>query len=193
MIDPTLGSRLSSGVRSAGVLRRAALGAAAVMMLLAGSQGFTAAGARQASDSAARPLKLLFLGDEDGTHQSPGLFTSLAPVLARHGIQLTHVSSPATALSAPLLADYDALLIYGDHATITPAQEKALEALQAAIDQATAAGFLGQAFSARLAQGEVELNAGKKAEGEAHLTALEREAGERGFQVIVGRIQTIRK
>ena len=86
MIDPLLRSRLAFGIRSIRGLRRAAFGAAGVLMLLAGSQAFTAP---QAPDAAARPLKVLFLGDEEGTRQSSGLFAALAPGLARRGIQLT--------------------------------------------------------------------------------------------------------
>ena len=91
-----------------------------------GVRAYTADGLQPASATAPRPLKVLFLGDGDGTHQSAGLFTALAPVLARHGIQLTHVSTPAEALTSQVLGDYDGLLLYGDHTAITPAQERAL-------------------------------------------------------------------
>ena len=57
-----------------------------------GARAYTADELQPAAGATApRPLKVLFLGDGDGTHQSAGLFTALAPVLARHGIQLTHV------------------------------------------------------------------------------------------------------
>ena len=42
------------------------------------------------------------------------------------GIQLTHVLTPAEALDPDRLANYDGLMIYGNHLEITPAQEKAL-------------------------------------------------------------------
>ncbi|MPY89377.1 MAG: dehydrogenase [Luteitalea sp.] len=75
----------------------------------------------------ARPIKLLFLGhDQEQPHPSASLFSSLAPTLTRRGIQLTHVWTPAEALTVEKLAHYDALMIYGDHQTITPEQEQAL-------------------------------------------------------------------
>jgi uncharacterized protein len=125
MINRTPLSKSSSRVLSAQGLRRAAFAAAAALMLLAGVRGYTADG-QQSASNAPRPLKVLFLGDGDGTHQSADLFTALAPVLARHGIQLTHVSTPAEALTPQVLGDYDGLLVYGDHTTITPAEERAL-------------------------------------------------------------------
>ena len=75
----------------------------------------------------ARPLRVLFLGhDHEQPHSSPAMYQLLAPVLARRGIQLTHVPTPAEALTPEKLAHYDALMIYGDHAELTPDQEKAL-------------------------------------------------------------------
>jgi putative membrane-bound dehydrogenase-like protein len=82
---------------------------------------------RPPASSAARPIRVLFLGhDQERPHPSPAMYAVLAPALARRGIQLTHVLTPEEALDATRLADYDALLIYGNHETITPAQEKAL-------------------------------------------------------------------
>ena len=112
-----------------------------------------------AAATAPRPLKVLFLGDGDGPHQSAGLFTALAPVLARHGIQLTHVSTPAEALTSQVLGDYDGLLLYGDHTAITPAQERALVgfveggkglvALNAAIEMFPSSSVYGDLIGAR--------------------------------------------
>src|SRR5918999_1143978 len=73
-----------------------------------------------------RPLKGLFLGhDQERPHPTPALYHLLASPLARRGIQLTHVNTPAEALSAQKLAHYDALLIFGNHKSIAPEQEKA--------------------------------------------------------------------
>ena len=90
MSNSSLRSRSSAGVLSARGLRRLACSAAAVLMLIAGARAYTA-DEQPAASGAPRPLKVLFLGDSNGTHQSADLFTALAPVLARHGIQLTHV------------------------------------------------------------------------------------------------------
>lgn len=76
--------------------------------------------------SAGRPLRLLFLGHEQRNHNSHVMFPLLATVLARKGIQLTHVNTPAEAFVPDKLAHYDGLVIYGNHETLTPEQEKAL-------------------------------------------------------------------
>ena len=82
------------------------------------------AGAQPAAD-AGRPLKVLFLGQDQTTHSAAGLYQAIGAPLARHGIQLTAVLSPA-ALTADRVKYYDAILIYGNHAALTPDQEKVL-------------------------------------------------------------------
>jgi putative membrane-bound dehydrogenase-like protein len=78
-------------------------------------------------EAEARPLRVLFLGhDQERPHPSPAMFPLLAAPLARRGIQLTHVLTPEEALTPDKLAHYDALMIYGNHTTLTPEQEKAL-------------------------------------------------------------------
>jgi putative membrane-bound dehydrogenase-like protein len=77
--------------------------------------------------TAGRPLKVLFLGHEQPpAHSAAAFYQVLGPALARRGIQLTPVLTPAAALVADKLQHYDALLIYGNHAAIAPDQEKAL-------------------------------------------------------------------
>ena len=60
------------------------------------------AGAQPAAD-AGRPLKVLFLGQDQTTHSAAGLYQAIGAPLARHGIQLTAVlagaRSPPTASS----------------------------------------------------------------------------------------------
>ncbi|GEM_PF-530890 len=73
-----------------------------------------------------RPLRLLFLGHEQRNHNSHELFPLLAAPLARMGIHLTHVDTPAEALDPERLQYYDGLVIYGNHMEITPEQEDAL-------------------------------------------------------------------
>jgi len=87
-----------------------------------------AAGLRQATPTApgGRPIRALFLGHEQPTHNSHVLFPLLAAPLARRGIQMTHVDTPAEALTPEALAPYDAIVIYGNHRVITPEQEQAL-------------------------------------------------------------------
>jgi putative membrane-bound dehydrogenase-like protein len=109
------------------------MGAAA--MLAAGLSLFAQAQSGQGAraqrtvpgEADARPLRVLFLGhDQERPHPSPAVFQLLAAPLARRGIQLTHVPTPAEALVAGKLAHYDALMIYGNHLELTPEQEKAL-------------------------------------------------------------------
>jgi len=110
-------------------LRRAFFVAAAAVLLFAGVQAYSGggqAGAQPGGGAAPRPLKVLLLGEGDAAHSTTALYTSLAPVFARHGIQITHATSLADALTPQALGDYDIVLLYGGAAAITPAQEKAL-------------------------------------------------------------------
>jgi putative membrane-bound dehydrogenase-like protein len=118
-----------SRVRS-GLLWCAAAVAAAGLGLSAIARTPTGGEVRQPSSQVdARPLRVLFLGHEqERPHSSAAVYTHLAAPLARRGIQLTHVSTPEAALTPEKLRDYDALLIYGNHQTLTPDQEKALVA-----------------------------------------------------------------
>jgi putative membrane-bound dehydrogenase-like protein len=72
----------------------------------------------------ARPIKLLFLGD-NGHHRPAERFRQLQPVLARRGIELTYTDR-SDALNSGLLAGYDGLVVYANTTRITPEQEKAL-------------------------------------------------------------------
>ena len=68
---------------------------------------------------------MLFLGQDQATHPAAGIYQAIGAPLARKGIQLTPVLSPA-ALTAERLGYYDALMIYGNHTALAPDQEKAL-------------------------------------------------------------------
>jgi uncharacterized protein len=81
---------------------------------------------RAQSPSTARPLRILFLGHDRPHHPSGTLLPLIAAPLARRGIQITHVYTPEEALDPATLKHYDALMIYANHKTITPAQEQAL-------------------------------------------------------------------
>ena len=75
-----------------------------------------------------RPLKVLLVGDDREPHPSAALYAVLAPALARRGIQVTRVMTTQAALDAARLANYDAVLFYGDPVFTDPAQEAALKA-----------------------------------------------------------------
>jgi putative membrane-bound dehydrogenase-like protein len=107
----------------------AALAAAVIALapfsMMAQSPRGAAPAAKQAA-RAFRPLKVLMLGQDQRHHDSAALYQVIAPPLARKGVQITHVNTPAEALVPETLADYDALMLYANHTKITPDQEKAL-------------------------------------------------------------------
>jgi putative membrane-bound dehydrogenase-like protein len=114
----------SAAVRLAAAGLAAAVIALAPFSMRAQSPG-RGAPAAQASGSF-RPLKILMLGQDQRHHDSAALYQVIAPPLARKGIQITHVYTPAEALVPETLANYDALMLYANHTKITPEQEKAL-------------------------------------------------------------------
>jgi putative membrane-bound dehydrogenase-like protein len=75
-----------------------------------------------------RPIQVLLLGDDREPHPSAALYSVLAPVLARRGIQVTRGLTPDTVLDAGRLAHYDAVMLYGDDASPGPEQAQALAA-----------------------------------------------------------------
>ena len=89
---------------------------------IAGAAGLAQANPQGAA-SAGRPLKVLFLGQDQATHPAAGIYQAIGPPLARKGIQLTAVLSPA-ALTAERLGYYDALIIYGNPASLTPEKDR---------------------------------------------------------------------
>jgi putative membrane-bound dehydrogenase-like protein len=72
----------------------------------------------------ARPLKLVFLGDQ-GHHRPAQRFLELAPVLEPRGVHLTYTDD-VNVLAADKLAQYDGVVLYANIDSITPAQADAL-------------------------------------------------------------------
>jgi len=70
-------------------------------------------------------INVLFLGHNNTHHDSARYAPILKTALAPDGIDITYTADPND-LNPETLAKYDALLIYANHTTITPAQEKAL-------------------------------------------------------------------
>jgi uncharacterized protein len=70
-------------------------------------------------------INVLFLGHNSTHHDSARYAPILKTALAPDGIDITYTADPND-LNPETLAKYDALLIYANHTTITPAQEKAL-------------------------------------------------------------------
>lgn len=74
--------------------------------------------------AADKPVKVLFLGDND--HHKPALrFKELQPPMAERGILLTYTDKLED-LNDATLGQYDVLMIYANHTKIEPSQEKAL-------------------------------------------------------------------
>src|SRR5687768_4166650 len=77
------------------------------------------------TQAAGRKLEVLFLGHVSRLHPSDSAAAYLVPALAKEGINFSYSTDPND-LNAANLAKYDALLVYANHDSITPAQEKAL-------------------------------------------------------------------
>jgi putative membrane-bound dehydrogenase-like protein len=95
-------------------------------LIVAGLSAGPVAGRAPDGPQDPRPLRVLFLGHDRTHHPSVRLMPMLARTLARKGIQLTHVMTPAEALDPATLRHYDALMIYANHEAMTPAEEQAL-------------------------------------------------------------------
>jgi type 1 glutamine amidotransferase/azurin len=73
-----------------------------------------------------KPVHVLFLGHVSEHHDSIHLFPLLARPLAKAGFQVTYVNTPEEALRPEMLKFYDEVMMYANHTTLTPDQEKAL-------------------------------------------------------------------
>src|SRR3954468_23819093 len=90
----------------------------ALALVLAG--GFPGAQA-----TAPVPVKVLFLGHHSEANNSARFEPMLATALAPEKITFDYSEDPAD-LNPAKLAQYDALMIYANHTSITPEQEKSL-------------------------------------------------------------------
>jgi putative membrane-bound dehydrogenase-like protein len=72
-----------------------------------------------------RKIEILFLGHASEHHNSALLMPMLASALSKEGINFTYNDSP-TVLNEETLSNYDGLMIYANHETITPEQEAAI-------------------------------------------------------------------
>ncbi|MEO6525096.1 MAG: PVC-type heme-binding CxxCH protein [Gemmatimonadaceae bacterium] len=75
--------------------------------------------------SGPRRIEVLFLGHDAEHHPSNKYAPMLAMALAKDAIDFTYTTDPND-LNARNLAKYDAVLLYANHDSITPSQEKAL-------------------------------------------------------------------
>ena len=72
-----------------------------------------------------RPIEILFLGHESEHHNSALYMPMLASVLSKEGINFSYTDKPED-LNEENLSQYDGLMIYANHDSITIDQEKAL-------------------------------------------------------------------
>ncbi|MDX2284580.1 MAG: ThuA domain-containing protein [Bacteroidia bacterium] len=72
-----------------------------------------------------RKIEVLLLGHRSEHHNSEAYLPLLAQALTRHSINFTYTDSPDD-LNPEVLARYDALMLYANHDSITPPQERAL-------------------------------------------------------------------
>ena len=72
-----------------------------------------------------RTIEILFLGHKSTHHDSARFEPMLASAIESEGFHFTYTPDPAD-LNTPNLSKYDALMIYANHTSITPEQEKAL-------------------------------------------------------------------
>jgi len=75
--------------------------------------------------SRSEKIEILFLGHDSEHHNSARFLPLLASALSLEGINFTYSSDPGV-LNDETLADYDGVMIYANHETITPEQEEAL-------------------------------------------------------------------
>jgi hypothetical protein len=74
---------------------------------------------------APRRLEILFLGHDSKHHDAEKLASILSKEYFKEGINISYTSKP-DALNEKNLAFYDGLVLYANHDSITPSQEKAL-------------------------------------------------------------------
>ncbi|MCJ7467416.1 MAG: ThuA domain-containing protein, partial [Maribacter sp.] len=77
------------------------------------------------NDDSPRRIEILFLGHAQEHHNSRTYFPILASGLTQSGINITYTEE-VDDLNPQTLDLYDGLIIYANHESITPAQEKAL-------------------------------------------------------------------
>ncbi len=86
---------------------------------------FTGASYKIKNDETPRRLEILFLGHKSKHHDSEKLADILTKEYFKSGINISYTVDPND-LNDSTLADYDGLIVYANHDTITSSQEKAL-------------------------------------------------------------------
>jgi uncharacterized protein len=107
---------------------RCALVFATALVAVVALAALTAQGT--ATPAKGRTIEVLFLGHNSAHHDSARFEPMLAKAIESEGFHFTYTPDP-NELNAANLARYDALIIYANHATITPDQEKATSSTRA--------------------------------------------------------------
>jgi type 1 glutamine amidotransferase len=100
-------------------------GVCAVVLTAAAGHPRSAAADTAANAQKGRKVEVLFLGHNSQHHNSAKYAPMLTAALAPEGISISYTPDPND-LNTANLAKYDALMIYANHNTISPEQEKAL-------------------------------------------------------------------
>lgn len=88
--------------------------------------GFIVSSCKQETrEDGPRKIEVLFLGHDSEHHNSAAYLPILASALATEGINFTYTNNPAM-LRRDVLDQYDALMVYANHDSITSDQERAL-------------------------------------------------------------------
>jgi putative membrane-bound dehydrogenase-like protein len=69
---------------------------------------------------------VLLAATDTPAHSATEFFASMAAHLGRHGIQLTSAITPGQAIAADTLRNYDAVLLFGDQASLTADEQRAI-------------------------------------------------------------------
>ncbi|MFD2158073.1 PVC-type heme-binding CxxCH protein [Rubritalea tangerina] len=77
------------------------------------------------ADASPRRLEVLFLGSRDGSHKPKHQFRTIRRALGPRGVNFTYTQD-LNDITPNFLAQFDALLLYGNHDKIAPAQEQAI-------------------------------------------------------------------
>ena len=97
----------------------------ATLVLIAATVFSCSPSAKRKDRKGPRPLEILFLGHASEHHNSALYMPMLASALSKEGINFSYTDDPND-LNEENLSQYDGLMIYANHDSITADQEKAL-------------------------------------------------------------------
>lgn len=97
----------------------------ALICIVTASFVSVATSSAEVAKGSAKRLEVLFLGSKNGSHKPLEQFRNIRKALGAKGINFTYTQDLKD-LNSPNLEMYDAMLLYGNHDRIEPAQESAI-------------------------------------------------------------------